>query len=87
MANHKSAEKRARQAVRRKARNTNVESAVRSFEKTLHKAIDSKSKDVAEHLKVYTSKVMSAVSKGVIKKETASRKISRLSTRVAALVK
>lgn len=87
MANHKSAEKRARQSVRRNTRNTNIESAVRTFEKNVHKAIDAKSKDLAEQLKLYTSKIMSAVSKGAIKKETASRKIGRLSARVHAAMK
>lgn len=87
MANHKSAEKRARQSIKRNSRNNSVQNAVRTFEKNLHKAIDAKSKDVAEHLKAYTSRVMSAVTKGVIKKETASRKIGRLSARVAALTK
>jgi small subunit ribosomal protein S20 len=87
LANHKSAEKRARQSVKRNTRNNNVQSAVRTFEKNLHKAIDAKSKDVAEHLKAYTSRIMSAVTKGVVKKETAARKISRLSARVSAVTK
>lgn len=87
MANHKSAEKRARQAPKRQARNVSAVSSVKTFEKKLLKAIDEKSKDVTETLKQYTSKIMSAVSKGAIKKQTASRKISRLATRVAALNK
>ena len=87
MANHKSAEKRARQAIRRQDRNTNVESSIKTFEKTLLKAIDSKSKEATEHLKTYTSRIMSAVTKGVIKKQTAARKISRLSQKVAQFVK
>lgn len=87
MANHKSSEKRARQAPKRQARNASTVSNVKTIEKKLLKAIDDKSKDVAETLKQYTSKVMSAVSKGAIKKQTASRKIGRLATRVAALTK
>lgn len=86
LANHKSAAKRARQAVRRNARNTNVTSSVKTFERKLIKALENKSaKEAAVALKEFTSKVMAAVSKGVIKKETASRKVSRLSIRVSAL--
>lgn len=48
------------------------------------KAIEAKSADAKELLKAYTAKAMSAVSKGVLKKETVSRKIGRLSTRVSA---
>lgn len=87
MANHKSAEKRARQSLKRKARNTQFENAVKTFEKNLEKGIAAKSKDTQALLKAYTAKAMSAVSKGVLKKETVSRKISRLSARAAALTK
>lgn len=87
MANHKSAAKRARQNIRREVRNTNVLSAVKTFEKHLLKAIETKSKDVETQLKTYVSKAMSAVSKGVLKKETASRKISRLSAKAAQFLK
>jgi len=86
LANHKSSEKRARQTIRRTARNTTVKAAVKTFEKKLIKAIENKSaKEAGTALSEFTSKVMAAVSKGVIKKETASRKVSRLSTRVSAL--
>lgn len=82
MANHKSAEKRARQAVVRKARNSQTKASVKTFEKNLVKGIETKSKDLPALLKAYTAKAMSAVSKGALKKETVSRKIGRLSTRV-----
>lgn len=85
MANHKSAEKRARQSLKRAARNVQVKSALRSVEAKLEKALTAKSKETTELLKAYTAKVMSASSKGVMKRETASRKVSRLSTRVSAL--
>jgi small subunit ribosomal protein S20 len=87
LANHKSAEKRARQTVKRNARNTSVEAAVKTFEKSLVKGIETKAKNAPELLKAYTAKAMSAVNKGVLKKQTVSRKISRLSSRVAALTK
>ena len=86
MANHKSAAKRARQAIKRNARNTKVISTVKTFEKRVLKAIENKSKkDAALALREFTSKVMSASVKGSLKKETASRKIGRLSSRVAKL--
>ena len=87
MANHKSAAKRARQAPKRETRNTQMKSSVKTFEKKLTKAMEAKSADVKELLKAYTSKVMQAVSRGALKKETASRKISRLSTRASAATK
>jgi small subunit ribosomal protein S20 len=86
LANHKSAAKRARQAVKREDRNTQVKSAVKTFEKKVLKAVENKSaKEAVEALKEFTSKMMTAASKGVIKKETASRKISRLATRVSKI--
>jgi len=87
LANHKSAEKRARQSIKRNARNTSIEAAVKTFEKNLVKGIEAKAKNTPELLKAYTAKAMSAVSKGALRKQTVSRKIGRLSTRVAALTK
>jgi len=81
LANHKSAEKRARQAIKRKARNSQNKAAVKTFEKNLVKAIETKSKDLDKALAAYMKKAMSAVSKGTLRKETISRKIGRLSAR------
>ena len=82
MANHKSAEKRARQSIKRKARNSQKKAMVKTFEKNLIKGLEAKSKDLPELLKVYTQKAMAATSKGALRKETVSRKIGRLSARV-----
>ncbi len=82
MANHKSAEKRARQAVRRNSRNSQVKASVKTFEKNLVKGIEAKSKELPALLQAFVKKSMSAASKGVLRKETVSRKISRLSVRV-----
>ena len=88
MANHKSAEKRARQSVKRKARNTSRKATVKTFERNLLKGIEAKSKDLPALLKAYVSKAMKATAKGTLNKSTVSRKIGRLSTRVqAALTK
>jgi small subunit ribosomal protein S20 len=87
LANHKSAEKRARQATKREDRNNKVKSSVKTFEKALVKAIEAKSKDVAELLKSYVSKIDKAAQKGVFARSTASRKIGRLSARAQAFLK
>ena len=82
MANHKSAEKRARQSIKRKARNSQTKAAVKTVEKNLMKGIETKAKNLPELLQAYMKKAMSAGSKGVLRKETISRKIGRLSARV-----
>ena len=83
MPNIKSAKKRARQNITRRARNKSIRSLVRTLEKKILKVLDSNSKDsLGELLRVYTSKISKAVTKGVVKKTTASRKISRLSAKI-----
>lgn len=80
MANHKSAEKRARQSVRKNAINTKTKSEVRSLEKKLRKAIVAKNKDESSQILVkFSSAIDKAAQKGRIAVRTASRKISRLS--------
>ncbi len=86
MATHKSAEKRARQAVRRTKRNSQTKSTVKTAEKSLVNALTAKSKETETLLRKFTSRIMAAVSKGAIKKSTAARKISRLATRVSAQI-
>lgn len=88
LANHKSAAKRARQAVRKTAVNNARKSTVRTVEKKLIKAIQAKDvKALPELVKSFTSQVMKAAKTGAVKKETASRKISRLSARATAAAK
>ena len=83
MAQHKSAAKRARQAVKKNAVNTSRKSKVRTGEKTLLSALKKKDmKTVQELLSTYTSQMMKAAQKGVFNKATASRKIARLSAQV-----
>ena len=85
MANHKSAVKRARQNLRKKARNNQAKSAVKTAEKSVVHALSNKANNASELLKQFTATIMSAVSKGVINKKRASRKISRLSQKTSAL--
>jgi small subunit ribosomal protein S20 len=86
LANHKSAEKRARQAVRRNARNTQTISAVRTFEKKVTTAVASGDAAGAKAaLNDYMSKATKAATKGTIHKKAAARKIGRLAARVSKL--
>lgn len=80
MANHKSAAKRARQTVKKNAVNKNRKVVVRSAEKKLRAAVASNDKDLAEKtFKIFESKIDKATKNGTIHKNTASRKVSRLS--------
>jgi len=87
LANHKSAAKRARQSVKRTAVNSNRRSKVRTEEKKLLKAIETKDvKQLPLLLSAVMSKLTRAAQKGVFGKNTASRKIGRLSARVQTLL-
>ncbi len=82
LAQHKSAAKRARQAVRKNKVNSERKSKVRTGEKTLLSALKKKEVTaVPELLSKYTSQIMKAAQKGAVNKKTASRKISRLSAK------
>lgn len=86
MANHKSAKTRIRRNERRAVINGDRISRIRTFIKKVIAATesgDSKQADVA--LQAAQSEIFRGVSKGVLKKQTAARKMSRLSARVKAL--
>lgn len=86
MANHKSAEKRARISVRRRAINLKTMSKVRSLEKKVRKALTAKNKDeCAKALVEYSSAIGKAAQKGRVPARNASRKVSRLAKAVSAL--
>ena len=83
LANIKSSKKRVEINQRQAERNKAVRSRVKTYEKKVYEAIESKDKEKAkEALRVATSEIEKAKSKGVFKKETASRKVSRLSLAV-----
>jgi len=86
MANHPSAEKRHRQSVKRAARNQAVRSEVRTEVKKLRTTVTGGdgAKAKAELAKV-SSTLDRAVSKGVLHKNNAARRISRLAKQVAKL--
>lgn len=81
MANIKSAEKRNRQMIKNRTRNRTVMSALRTAVKKARTAVDAKSADAATLVKDAISTIDKAVTKGVLKRETASRYISRLASR------
>jgi ribosomal protein S20 len=86
MANHKSAEKRIRQTARRTEINRNRVSRIRTFVKKVESAIQSGNKaEAAEAFKAAQPEMMRGASKGVLHKNTVSRKLSRLSARIKAL--
>lgn len=76
---NKSAMKRARQAKKREARNKAVKSTIKTLVKRVETAIAANNKEeTARNLKIAIKYIMKAAAKGVIHKNTASRKISRL---------
>ena len=88
MANTKSAEKAARVIERRTAINKARRTRMRSSWRTVEEAIASgDAKKAGEALRAAESETMKAVSKGVVHKNLGSRKVSRLTKRVAAIAK
>lgn len=83
MANHKSSEKRIRQTETRTEINRVRVSRIRTFLKKVEAAIATgKKADAQQAFKDAQPELMRGVSKGVVKKNTASRKLSRLSARI-----
>ncbi|MDG5496873.1 30S ribosomal protein S20 [Niveispirillum sp. BGYR6] len=86
MANHKSAEKRIRQTARRTEINRARVSRIRTFLKKVETAIATGDKSAAaEAFKSAQPELMRGATKGVLHKNTVSRKLSRLSSRIKAL--
>lgn len=86
MANTKSAKKATRAAARRTVVNKNRVSRIRTEVRKVEEAITSGNRAAAEAaLKVAQPELMRGAQKGVLHKNTASRKVSRLSARVKAL--
>jgi len=86
MANIKSAEKRIRQTAKRTERNIARRSRMRTFVKRVETAIASGDQSAAgEALKLAQAELDRAAQKGVLKRNTAARKVSRLNARVKAL--
>jgi small subunit ribosomal protein S20 len=86
MANTKSATKAARQAIRRTAVNKARSSQVKSSVRKVEEAIASGNKDAAKAALAAAEPVlMRSAQKNVVNKKTASRKVSRLTSRLKAM--
>jgi small subunit ribosomal protein S20 len=86
MANTSSAKKATRVAARRAKINQNRTTMVRSLVRKVEEALTSGKKTDAESaLKVAVPQLMRGAQKGVMHKNTASRKVSRLAKRVKAM--
>jgi len=86
MANTPQSKKRARQNDRKLEVNKARRSRIRTFLKKVEEAITSGDKKAASSaLKSAQPELMRGVTKGVYKKNTAARKMSRLSARVKSL--
>ena len=86
LANHKSALKRARQNINRRTRNRSAKTQIKNVVKDVQTAIDENAKEAAlEKLNTAKSAIDDTASKGIIHKNTAARRISRLTKRVNAI--
>ncbi|MBE0695220.1 MAG: 30S ribosomal protein S20 [Aquamicrobium sp.] len=86
MANTSSAKKATRKIARRTAINKNRRSRVRTFVRKVEEALAAGDKSAAEAaFAAAQPELARAASKGVLHRNTASRKVSRLARRVKAL--
>lgn len=86
MANTDSAKKRIRQTVTKTEINRARTSRIRTFVKKVETAIATGDKKAAsDALRVAQPEIHRGVTKGVLKKQTAARKLSRLNARIKAM--
>ena len=79
MAHNKSAKKRILQTAVRTERNRYYRTKIKNIVKAVHSAVEANDKALAtEAFKIANRQIHSLVSKGFLKKTTASRKVSRL---------
>ena len=81
MANIASAEKQNRKMIKHRARNRAAMASLRTAVKKARAAVDDKSNEANALVKEAVSIIDSAVTKGILKRRTASRYVSRLATR------
>ena len=86
MANTRSSRKAARKTIRRTEVNKQRKSRVHSYVRKVEEAIASGNKDgAAKSMNTAESEIMHAAGTGVFHKNTAARKVSRLTARVRAI--
>lgn len=86
MANHSATKKSIRKIAKRTALNKSRNSRIKTYIKKVLAAVTSGSVELANKALIEAqSKIMSGVAKNLIKKNTASRKVSRLASKVKAM--
>ncbi len=86
MAHHKDAIKRMKQNARRRLRNRHYRTRMRNQVKAVRKAVEAGDKDAAQaEFRKAMAVIHRVASKGVIHRNTAARRIRRLSAAVKAL--
>jgi len=83
VANIASAEKQNRKMIKHRARNRAAMANLRTAVKKARTAVDDRANDASALVKEAVSIIDSAVTKGILKRRTASRYVSRLSIRKA----
>lgn len=81
MANIASAEKQNRKMIKHRVRNRAAMASIRTAVKAARTAVDAKAADAPSIIKEAVSVIDSAVTKGILKRRTASRYVSRLAAR------
>ena len=88
MPNKASAKKRLRQTIKKTTENKNRKTRIKTFVKKVEQAVTQGDQDAANGaLRTAQSEIMRGVSKGVLHKNSASRKISRLNSKIKGLKK
>ena len=86
MAIHKSVIKRQKQDLKKHERNKSVKSLLKTLSKKVELAVEAKTADTAKDALVKAMKAYDkAASAGIVHRTTASRKISRLSSKVGKI--
>lgn len=86
MANHKSAEKRIRQSERRRLRNKNARSRMRTVVKRFREAVEGgDAEDATARFRAAEREVRKAATRGLIPRTRAGRTVSRLAKQLGTL--
>ena len=86
MANHQSAIKAHKQSIKKNANNTSRKSMIRTYIKKVEAAIAENNGQEAAKLFIQAqSKIMQSVKHNILKLNNASRKVSKLSTKLAKI--
>ena len=88
MPNKESAKKRLRQTVKKTIENKNRKTRIKTHVKRVENAISSgDQKEANAALRTAESEIKRGVSKGILHKNSASRKVSRLNARIKSIKK